>query len=164
MAPCYKVICMRKVPVSNFNFCQWCVNGLRMVATTLEAGSSFQINIYLRRRTDLYYQSRIIISYCQTVKIQSHYKNGSIGRGDNILNLWQIYFIKCVFRLLWKIEHCSPIVSNHPTQFHFFFQTTSSHPNFKTWETFIFTSRLKCVKYGLVRYCLKKWHCLNTTK
>ena len=62
VAPCYKVICMRKVPVSNFNFCQWCVNGLRMVATTLEAGSSFQINIYLRRRTDLYYQSRIIIS------------------------------------------------------------------------------------------------------
>ena len=37
-----------------------------------------------------------------------------------------------------------------------FFQTTSSHPNFKTWETFIFTSRLKCLKCGLVRYCLKK--------
>ena len=38
----------------------------------------------------------------------------------------------------------------------YFFQTASSHPNYKTWETFIFTSRLKCFKCGLARYCLKK--------
>ena len=149
MAPCFKVICMRKVPVINFNFCQWCVNGLRMVATTLEAGSSFQINSYLRKKN----RSVLPIS-----------NNHLIRRGDNILNIWQLYFIKCVFSLLWKIEHCSPIVWNHPTQFNFFFQTTSSHPKFKTYETSIFTSRLKCLKCWLIRYRLKKWHCLNTTK
>ena len=139
--------------------CQWSKNGCHN-----SRGGQFFSNQHLSKEKNRFVLSVSNNHFIKTVKIQSHYKNGNIGRGDNILNIWQIYFIKCVFRLLWKIEHCSPIVSNHPTQFHFFFQTTSSHPNFKTWETFIFTSRLKCVKYGLVRYCLKKWHCLNTTK
>ena len=163
MAPCYKVTCMRKVPVSNFNFCQCCVNGLRMVATTLGAGSFFS-NQQLSKEKNRFVLSVSNNHLIRTGKIQSHYKSGSIWRGDNILNISQIYFAKCVFRLLWKIEHRSPSVWNHPSQFHFFFQTASSHPNFKTWETFIFTSRLKCLKCELARHCLKKWHRLNTTK
>ena len=44
-APCYRVICMRKVTASNFDFCQCFVSGLRMVATTLEWTILFQLTV-----------------------------------------------------------------------------------------------------------------------
>ena len=141
-------------------FCQWFKNGCHK-----SRGRQFFSNQQLskgKNRFVLWVSNNHLI---RTGEIQSHHKSGSTWRGDNILNIWQLCFVKCVFRLLWTIEHCSPIVWNHPK--HFLFQTTSSHPNFKHMVNIHIYEQdtfLKVWLCGLARYCLRQWQRLNTTK
>ena len=138
VAPCNRVICVRKVTASNYNFCLCFVSGLRIVAAALGRAVLFKFS-YLRWRTGSCFESRTIIS--QELSKSNFITKEEVSEQE-ILNIWQICFVKCVFRLPWTIVHRSPIVWNHPKQFHFF-RTASSHPNFKhIGNTSIFTSRL----------------------
>ena len=147
--PCYRVICMRKVTVGNFKtvFYQWPKNGCNS-----RTGSSFQVNSYLRKNRFMLGVS--INHLIRTVEIQSQYKSVGIWKGDNILNIWRICLVKCAFRLLPTSVHCSPVVWNHHKQCHFFFKQHLVIPIFKhIGNTFILTTRLKCLKCRLARYC-----------
>ena len=94
-APCYRIICMRKFTVNNFNFCQYFDSGLRTLATTLGLVVLFKLTVISGKEQDCVMS--LEQSSHKNCRNPIQYKSRGIWR-EHMLNSWQIYLISCVFR------------------------------------------------------------------